>query len=118
MLVVVLIVGLFNYERIVRLYNVNSLFSEEKIVSNFSSMDKMFLVEDLPRRGDVYQWQTQIVKLPPAFAFVGSQINIEEYLVQTSTTSLLVLSEGRIVFEDYYLGTKIDDKRISWSMAK
>ncbi len=118
LLVVVLIVALFNYERIVRLYNVNSLFSEEKIVSNFSSMDKMFLVKDLPRSGDAYQWKTQITELPSAFTFVGSQISTEEYLAQTSTTSLLVLSDGNIVFEDYYLGTKIDDKRISWSMAK
>ncbi len=118
LLIVVLIVALFNYQRIVRLYNVNNLFSEEKIVNNFSSMDKMFLVKDLLRSGDVYQWQTQIAELPSAFTFVGYQVNIEEYLAQTSTTSLLVLSDSRIVFEDYYLGTKIDDKRISWSVAK
>ncbi len=118
LIIIALIVGLLNYERLVRLYHVNNLFSEEKIVSNFSSMRNMFLVKDLPRSGEVYPWREQAKNLPQYFEFNNERINISDYLRQTSTTSLLVVSNGSIAYEEYFLDTKPDDKRISWSIAK
>ena len=38
-------------EQLVRLYNVNTLFAPEKIVSNFSNMDTMFLSAPIQRAG-------------------------------------------------------------------
>jgi len=118
LLVIIIIVGLINREKIIRLYNVNNLFTEEKIISNFSSMNKLFISTNLPKSGDVYQWQQAPKPLPASFNFKDEKYNIEQYLNDTRTTSFLVVNDGKIIFENYYLGTNVDDRRISWSVAK
>jgi len=105
------VVGVWKREEIQRLLAVNSLFSEEKIVHNFSHMDQAFLTVPLPR-GDGPTWE---LPYGPAYDLPeGGQNWIEERAV----TSLLVMQDGQIRFEEYYLGTGPDDRRISWSMAK
>ena len=117
-IILIVIIGLFNREKIIRLYHVNSLFSEEKIVSNFSFMDKMFKTKNLARSGEVFEFDYNLAQLPKTFQFEGEKVLLQDYLSNTSTTSLMVLSDGKVVFEDYYLGTSKQDKRISWSVAK
>ena len=105
------VVGFWKREEIMRLMAVNSLFSAEKIVRNFSHMDAAFLttpvsrgdgpVTPLPRGEDL--------TLPP---------ETDAWITARSVTSLLVMQDGKIRFEDYYLGTTADDRRISWSVAK
>ena len=111
LVVAVLAVALWKREEIGRLLVVNSLFTEEKIVSNFSHMDAAFLTVPLPR-GD-----GGVTPLPP-----GPQFDLPE-TVQTwvrdrAVTALVILKDGQMVHESYYLGTKPEDRRISWSMAK
>ncbi len=105
------IVGFWKREEIQRLMAVNSLFSEDKIVDNFSNMDAAFLTVDLPR-GDGPTWD-----LP-----YGAQFDLPEgadnWIADRAVTSLLVMQDGQIRFEEYYLGTGPDDRRISWSVAK
>ncbi len=109
LVVLALAVGLWKREEITRLMAVNSLFAEDRIVANFSSMDRMFLhthmaagtPTDLPR-GDQ-------ASLPEGF---------EDWLRARSVTAYVVLRDGEIVAEDYLQGTQADDLRISWSIAK
>jgi CubicO group peptidase (beta-lactamase class C family) len=42
----------------------------------------------------------------------------EDWIADRAVTALVVLSEGEIVYEDYFLGTGPEDRRISWSVAK
>ncbi|EEX08249.1 beta-lactamase [Ruegeria lacuscaerulensis ITI-1157] len=105
------IVGVWKRDEIQRLLAVNSLFSEEKIVHNFSHMDQAFLTAPLPR-GHGPTWD---LPYGPAYDLPeGGRDWVEERAV----TSLLVMQDGQIRFEEYYLGTGPDDRRISWSMAK
>lgn len=105
------VVGFWKREEIHRLLAVNSLFSEEKIVSNFSHMDRAFLTVDLPR-GNGPTWE-----LP-----YGPEFDLPEgtrtWINDRAVTSLLVMQDGQIRFEEYFLGTTPEDRRISWSMAK
>lgn len=105
------VVGFWKREEIHRLLAVNSLFSEEKIVSNFSHMDRAFLTVDLPR-GNGPTWE-----LP-----YGPEFDLPEgtrtWINDRAVTSLLVMQDGQIRFEEYFLGTTREDRRISWSMAK
>ncbi|MFT4961562.1 MAG: CubicO group peptidase (beta-lactamase class C family) [Paracoccaceae bacterium] len=105
------VIGFWKREEITRLLAVNSLFSEEKIVNNFSHMDAAFLSTPISRgTGPVSDLPTgTAMTLPPQVA---------TWITDRSVTSLLVLKDGEIVFEDYYLGTAPDDRRISWSLAK
>ena len=108
----------FNYKKILNLHTVITLFDEDKIVQNFSHMhESMFntelesgvapvaLPENKKNISETYKWQ-------------GRDKSLEDYLVRTNTTSLLVLHNGEIVHEQYRLGTTQSDTRISWSMAK
>ncbi|GGF82076.1 hypothetical protein GCM10011402_38350 [Paracoccus acridae] len=48
--------------------------------------------------------------------FLG--LDIGSWLKERNATSLIVLHDGAILFEDYFLDTGPDDHRISWSIAK
>lgn len=106
-----LVVGFWKREEIERLMAVNSLFSEGKIVHNFSHMNDAFLTADLPR-GDGPTWE-----LPYGAGFELPE-GTDSWINDRAVTSLLVLQYGEIRFEEYYLGTGPDDRRISWSVAK
>ncbi len=106
-----LVVGFWKREEIQRLMAVNSLFSEEKIVNNFSHMDEAFLTTDLPR-GDGPTWE---LPYGPGFDLPDGT---DQWIEDRAVTSLLVMQDGAIRFEEYFLGTGPDDRRISWSVAK
>ena len=104
-------IGLWKREEITRLLAVNSLFSQAKIVRNFSNMDQAFLTTMLPRAVDdpaPFPIGTRAV-MPPSVA---------DWIEDRSVTSLVVLKDGAIVTEDYFLGTKPTDLRINWSVSK
>ena len=114
LLALVLIAGavaLWKKEQIIRLLAVNSLFSAEKIVNNFSHMDTMFLNREIAR-GDA-----PISPLPKG-APVELSPDVKDWIEQRAVTSLVVMKDGKITSEGYYLGTQPQDLRISWSVAK
>ena len=106
-----LVVGIWKREEIKRLLAVQSLFSAEKIVSNFSNMEKAFLTRPVPRgAGPVSPLPMgPEADLPP---------EVEDWIAERAVTSLLVLNQGQIVHESYHLGTGPEDLRIGWSIAK
>lgn len=112
------VLAVFNWEKLVRLNKVNTLFSEELIVSNFSNMGEAFLNVPIPSRGDVEPWVSDAKSLPETFRSANGEKDLAQWLEETKTTSLLVVQDGKIAFEEYYLGTKPDDLRVSWSVAK
>lgn len=111
LLVVLAAAAVWKREEITRLLAVNSLFSEEKIVQNFSHMDKLFLTRPLSR-GD-----GPISPLPPGPPFALPP-EAAQWVQDRSVTGLVMLKGGQLVHESYYLGTGPQDLRISWSVAK
>jgi CubicO group peptidase (beta-lactamase class C family) len=105
------VVGLWQREQITRLMAVNSLFSAEKIVHNFSHMDAAFLNTPVPRGMG-----------PTAELPYGDDVALPDevmpWINDRSVTALVVLKDGDIVHESYYKGTEPEDLRISWSVAK
>ncbi|MGL6209732.1 MAG: serine hydrolase domain-containing protein [Paracoccaceae bacterium] len=104
-------VALWKREEIGRLLAVNSLFEADKIVDNFSHMDRMFLSRPLSR-GD-----GPVSPLPagPAATLPAS---VEGWIKDRTVTALVVLKDGAVVHESYHQGTGPEDLRISWSVAK
>ncbi len=105
------VVGLWKREEILRLWAVNTLFDEGKIVQNFSHMDAAFRTAPLPRGAGP-------VSTLPHGAEVTLPEGADAWLTARAVTSLLAMKDGEIRFEDYYMGTGPDDRRISWSVAK
>ena len=104
-------VAVWKRDEIARLLAVNTLFSEDRIVANFSGMDRAFLTAPVPRGdGPVSPLRRRApMTLPPQVA---------GWIAARRVTSLLVLKGGRIAHESYHLGTTAADRRIGWSMAK
>ncbi|MBW4961242.1 serine hydrolase [Sulfitobacter sp. CW3] len=105
------VVGFWKRDEITRLLAVNSLFSEDKIVSNFSHMDRAFLSTPISRGTGP---TTELAygaefTLPP---------QVDDWIAARDVTSLVVLKDGKVVYENYFKGTAPDDRRISWSVAK
>ncbi|MCX7567095.1 serine hydrolase [Sulfitobacter sp. F26169L] len=105
------VVGLWQREQITRLLAVNSLFSADKIVHNFSHMDEAFLHTPVSRgNGPTAELPYgEDAALPP---------EVFPWIEERDVTALVVLKDGAIVHESYHKGTAPDDLRISWSVAK
>jgi len=112
-LVLVLVIGaalaFWKRDDITRLLAVNSLFSEEKIVKNFSHMDEMFYNASLVLpEGEPSPLEPNPMDMP----------ELSPWVEERAVTGLVVLKDGQLVHESYYLGTADTDLRISWSVAK
>ena len=110
-LLLVAALALWKREEIARLMAVNSLFAEDRIVQNFSHMDRLFLTRPLSR-GD-----GPVSPLPMGPEAV-LPTEVAEWITARDVTALVVLKNGQVVHESYYLGTGPEDLRISWSVAK
>ena len=105
------VLGVWKREEIGRLLAVNSLFAEEKIVGNFSGMERLFLTVPMAR-GD-----GPVSPLPQGAAMVPPE-GMEDWITERAVTALVVLKDGEIRHESYHLDTTATDRRISWSVAK
>ena len=109
--IVAIAIGIWKREELKRLIAVRTLFTEDKIVTNFSGMNAAFLSVDVPR-GD---GTVTAITVGDAMALDSE---MKQWIKDRTVTSLVVLKDGAIVHESYYQGTNENDLRISWSIAK
>ncbi|RLL65315.1 serine hydrolase domain-containing protein [Paenirhodobacter hankyongi] len=109
--VIAIAAGIWKREEITRLIAVNGLFSEQRIVQNFSHMDRLFRSRVLDRGTG------PVSPLPAGVAEPIGPVE-RDWITRRAVTAVVMLRAGQIVQEDYFLGTGADDLRISWSMAK
>lgn len=109
--VVIAVVGFLKRDELVRLNAVLGLFSEDKIVDNFSSMTDIFLSEPLVQ-SDLSA--SPLPNGPPATL----PRPVMNWITARNVTALIVLHDGAVVFEDYFKGTGPNDLRINWSISK
>ena len=107
--IVAAIGAIWKWNDIQRLMAVNSLFDEDRIVANFSGMDRLFYHAALPA-GDV--------PVSPLPVNPRTLPDLGEWIEARALTAIVVLKDGEVAHEDYFLGTGPDDRRISWSVAK
>jgi hypothetical protein len=118
LLVAVIVVLVLKWESAKRLYDVTTLFDEDKIVSNFSSMKEIFNSVEIQSDSEPYFFSHQPQALPDQFQYKDNTVVTKEFLQRTATTALVVLRDETITHESYYFGTHAQDRRISWSVAK
>ena len=109
--VVVLSLAAWKRDEIKRLLAVNSLFAPDRIVTNFSNMDRAFLTAPI---GDAAGQPSELSKGPTA----KLPREVEAWITDRSVTSLVVLKDGKIVTDAYFQDTGPDDLRINWSVSK
>jgi len=108
--------GPFGYAR----GSVDTGLQEAFIVDTASNPDKVFAAKRVARSGPVWELPlgTPIDPDKVRYAFKGANPTLSEYLAKTRTTALLVIKDGKIVFEKYQYDRKPDQRFLSFSMAK
>ena len=58
------------------------------------------------------------ITLPETYQIQGETRSLRSFLEETDTSGLVILRDGRIVHEEYALGSSRETRWISWSVAK
>ncbi|MBU0557294.1 MAG: beta-lactamase family protein [Alphaproteobacteria bacterium] len=90
--------------------NVNSL--------TFRTMDTLFTTRTVPRSGSVWQLERNDRPLDFTYQFKGERYTPEQFLDRTFTNALLVMKDGKIVYERYLNNSNADTRFMGWSMTK
>ncbi|MCW1951607.1 MAG: beta-lactamase family protein [Octadecabacter sp.] len=112
----IVIVAVLQREKLSRLMAVNSLFSEERIVENFTQMDTMFETVALST-------DTSTSNELARGAALDMPAGYSTWATDRAVTGIVVLQNGIIRYEDYPLTAEGEEepaasRRISWSVAK
>jgi len=92
-------------------------------VNTFSHSDTLFPVNVVRRGGVVQQFAPASEELQARvrnvrFKSEGQDVDLYDYLAEDRVAGLLILKDGKVVMEDYELGTRPETRWISFSMAK
>ncbi len=90
--------------------NVNTL--------TFHSMDQLFSTRPVARSGTVWELPKDEKTLNFTYTHKGVSRPAEEALERTHTNALLIIKDGKIVYERYRNLTNETTRYMSWSMAK
>jgi CubicO group peptidase (beta-lactamase class C family) len=95
------------------------LFQGGSQVENFREMSTIYPVRVVRRATKAAPFDVgEPLELPAAFEFEGRSLDTAQFLSEMETTGLLVLKDGRIVFERYWLGNDATTQSASWSVGK
>lgn len=120
----VLVVGIallafLNKGRIDRAATAATLFSGAEQYENFNRMHEMFPSAEMTPAETVFEFGTGTsVTMPTSFTYKGQVVDTQTFLSDTDTAALLVLKDGNVVFEEYWLTGGRDVTWLSMSVAK
>ncbi len=102
-----------------RLIKINTLFDRDKIVWNFSNMNKLAHTVTLKCASDTPSTLPHAPrKIISEYTFQGETQSLSDFKTDRNVTAFLVIKDGAIASEEYLQGTGEFDSRVSWSMAK
>jgi CubicO group peptidase (beta-lactamase class C family) len=96
-----------------------NLFSGEEQYENFNRMAEFFPVAIMTAASDPFDFPVgTALELPKTYTYEGAVGTIQTFLEETDTSALLVLNEGKVVYENYWLTGGRDVNWLSMSVAK
>ena len=102
-----------------RLNYATSLFSGKEQYENFARIPDMFPVSTLEPSTFPKPFATgPKLTLPESFTHDGNTQNVRNFLAETDTVALIILADGQIRYENYWLTGGEDVTWPSWSVAK
>ena len=93
-------------------------FEEKRIHDNFRSLHKQYPSQTMRRSAETFELTAQKRGLPASYEWGGRTKSIAEWIRWTGTTGLIVIKDGKIGFERYYMGNKPSSRTMSMSVAK
>jgi CubicO group peptidase (beta-lactamase class C family) len=117
LIVLVLLVSIYQ-KNLTRLYTAITLYDKDKIANNFLSMYQSFNATVIPASTEPFYFPVEEKELPGSFEYADRIFSTQDFIKNSQTTGFLVLKDGKIVYQDYWLGHSQDKQHISFSMAK
>ena len=117
-LIIIIALIVIYQKNLIRLHTAITLYDKDKIVHNFLNMYQTFNSTVIPASTQPFYFPSQAKALPDVFEYDNNNISTQSFIEDSQTTGLLVLKNGKIVYEDYWLGHTQDKQHISWSVAK
>ncbi|MFK8009650.1 MAG: serine hydrolase domain-containing protein [Saprospiraceae bacterium] len=119
LILLLIVVALFNYEKINKLRKVVGLFEKENIVENFLHMEDLNETSTLFKSSSPTRLPVNIShQLPKTFQSNGQSVDVQNFIDRSLTTGLMIIHKDTIIFENYTRGLTPETTHISWSMAK
>lgn len=85
---------------------------------NFRHSAEMFETRPVRRAGKVWALPRKAGFAPPSYEYAGKVRDYDTFARRTYTNALLVIRDGKVLFEDYRNNSRETDRFISFSMAK
>ena len=117
-LIIVIALIVLYQKNLVRLYTAITLYDQDKIANNFLTMYQSFNATAIPASTQPFYFPVKAKPLPNSFEYDNNIISTQDFIEDSQTTGLLVLKEGKVVYEDYWLGHEQNKQHISFSVAK
>ncbi|MEM1132734.1 MAG: serine hydrolase [Pseudomonadota bacterium] len=96
-----------------------SLFSGVEQYDSFHRVSEMFPTSIMSAASDPYDFKENLrLKLPETVVSPVGQVDTAQLLAETDTAALIVLHNGELVYENYWLTGARQTRWISMSMAK
>ena len=104
---------------IYKLYKLATLYNEKSIAKNFISINKIFDTSNpISASEKPFVFEKEDFELPDSYEFEGEQLNLIEGLEHFHTDGLIILYDGKMLFEKYWNGNTKDSKHIAFSVSK
>ena len=115
-----ILLGLAIYSpNIVRLYKLANLYNEKSIAKNFININKIFETSSpIPASKQPYVFEKKDYDLPEFYFFEGEELKLADGLDHFHTDGLIILHNGKMLFEQYWHGNSKDSKHIAFSVSK
>jgi len=95
------------------------MWAPEQQVAGYRNIDKLLPTRKIPVGRKVLELPEQLIDLGGVEINTDKQsLTVDEYFVQQNVAGLLVIKDGKIVYERYGLGNTEDSKWIAFSVAK
>ena len=102
-----------------RLLWVSSLFSGSDQYQKFNRVYELFPTSNLVPSNNPSSFEIEsMIELPNSFVYESRSVDVNEYLDRTDVSALVILKDGKIRYENYWLTGGREVKWISMSVGK
>ncbi|MCJ9428520.1 serine hydrolase domain-containing protein [Kordiimonas marina] len=101
-------------------YRLASFYKPANLIESFRHAKDNFPTHTVHKGETIsaLKYADEEVTLPDTYPFRGKQMSISALMDDTDTTGLLVMRNGTVLYEHYFLGEQASDRHLQFSVSK